>query len=397
MSLWRSSDLFATLLFGWTAECATSCLLPTLDLGTRWDAISTLLNVSGALFTGLASGIATQRNSAALARLIPCFQGGFVGVWTSFAFMAEHGAEIAWESPTRFRRAASYMAASLACGLGANWVGFRLGRDVAALGGAAVRIAASSWLPRLLAAVVVGCVARAFLSLSGLPSFPKGWVSDPANPQFRGMKEVQSLHRDWKEILTGLAYATLAVLSGDHIGGWPGYADTLLPWSTLRCNFVALAFVVGAFYLKEIHPELIRNVVFIKLVSSYSGAVSAFGGTCDETVQLLVARRGGLAAVNLLANSGVALLAAWLLHLHHSRYRRLELAATKISKLVRQRSARKQLCAARNLPRFRLLISAAFLWSGMSCSGCTRTSSWSRGSPVPSPQGRRRRSPWSRP
>ena len=191
-----------------------SCLLPTLDLGTRWDAISTLLNVTGALFTGLASGIATQRNSAALARLIPCFQGGFVGVWTSFAFMAEHGAEIAWESPTRFRRAASYMAASLACGLGANWVGFRLGRDVAALGGAAVRIAASSWLPRLLAAVVVGCVARAFLSLSGLPRFPKGWVSDPANPQFRGMKEVQSLHRDWKEILTGLAYATLAVVTG---------------------------------------------------------------------------------------------------------------------------------------------------------------------------------------
>ena len=250
----------------------------------------------------------------------------------------------------------------------------------------------------------------------GLPRFPKGWVSDPANPQFRGMKEVQSLHRDWKEILTGLAYATLAVVTGvvmpltgvampltgvvvagDHIGGWPGYAETLLPWSTLRCNFVALAFVVGAFYLKEIHPELIRNVVFIKLVSSYSGAVSAFGGTCDETVQLLVARRGGLAAVNLLANSGVALLAAWLLHLHHSRYRRLELAATKISKLVRQRSARKQLCAARNLPRFRLLISAAFLWTGMSCSGCTRTSSWSRSSPAPSPPGRRRRSPSSRP
>ena len=376
MSLWRSSDLFATLLFGWTAECATSCLLPTLDLGTRWDAISTLLNVTGALFTGLASGIATQRNSAALARLIPCFQGGFVGVWTSFAFMAEHGAEIAWESPTRFRRAASYMAASLACGLGANWVGFRLGRDVAALGGAAVRIAASSWLPRLLAAVVVGCVARAFLSLSGLPRFPKGWVSDPANPQFRGMKEVQSLHRDWKEILTGLAYATLAVVTGvvmpltgvampltgvvvagDHIGGWPGYAETLLPWSTLRCNFVALAFVVGAFYLKEIHPELIRNVVFIKLVSSYSGAVSAFGGTCDETVQLLVARRGGLAAVNLLANSGVALLAAWLLHLHHSRYRRLELAATKISKLVRQRSARKQLHELQRLHSDKQLVS----------------------------------------
>ena len=74
-------------------------------------------------------------------------------------------------------------------------------------------------------------------------------------------------------------------------------------------------------------------------------------------MQLLVARRGGLAAVNLLANSGVALLAAWLLHLHHSRYRRLELAATKISKLVRQRSARKQLHELQRLHSDKQLVS----------------------------------------
>ena len=103
-----------------------------------------------------------------------------------------------------------------------------------------------------------------------------------------------------------------------------------------------------------------------KLVSSYSGAVSAFGGTCDETVQLLVARRGGLAAVNLLANSGVALLAAWLLHLHHSRYRRLELAATKISKLVRQRSARKQLHELQRLHSDKQLVSRLSGWPASS-------------------------------
>jgi fluoride ion exporter CrcB/FEX len=189
MGLFESSDLFASLLFGWTAECATNCLVPGLQLGSL-DVISTLLNVTGAFLSGVASGAAQRHaSSAALARLVPCFQNGFVGVWTSFAFMAEHSAEISYDTPTRFRRGVTYVLSTVACGLAGNWAGVRLGRDY--LGAAILRLATSQWLPRAMVALVIGCVTRAFLSLTGLAIFPRGFVSDPTNPQFVGMKELQ--------------------------------------------------------------------------------------------------------------------------------------------------------------------------------------------------------------
>ena len=107
--------------------------------------------------------------------------------------------------------------------------------------------------------------------------------------------------------------------SGDYIGGWPHYGSkpslltALVPWQTLRCNAAALAVVVAAFYIKEAYPQLIRNVFFVKCVSSYTGALSAFAGTADETVQLLIARSAsgtvalasvGWGVLNLALNGG---------------------------------------------------------------------------------------------
>ena len=345
--LFRSNDLFATLLFGWAAECATSCLLPPLSwAGT--DLTNEALNLSGALLAGLASGVAQGHGAVnvALLRLVPLFQGGFVGVWTSFAVMAEHAAEIAYNRQSGgpgIRSGVLYLLANMVGGVGCNWLGFRLGRDTVALGNAAARLSASLWLPRVLAAVTVGCVARALLSLSGLAIFPRGFVSDPTNPAFAGMEEVQSSSRDWKEIGGGLLLTTCAIASGDFIGGWPGYVESLMPWSTLRCNIFALAVVSAAFYIKEARPQLIRNVLFTKLVSSFTGALSAFGGTCNDAVQLLLARQGKVAGLHLAANIGAALLSGGLLLTHHVRYRSLERAASKIARCFRRKSARRML------------------------------------------------------
>lgn len=406
LRLFQSSDLFATLLFGWTAECTTNCLVPSIEgllgITASWDVTSTLLNISGALLTGLASSalnVAGPQHAALLERLVPCFQGGFIGVWTSFSFMAEHSAEIAWEAPTRLsrlKRGATYVVSSLLGGLACNWLGFRLGHT-AALKAAIVRVFASPWLPRAMLAVVVGCVGRAFLSLSGLAIFPRGFVSDPTNPSFLGMKELQSSHRDWKEITVGLGFATLAMWSGDHIGGWPNYGGkpsvltALLPWQTLRCNAAALAVVVGAFYIKEDRPQLIRNVFFIKCVSSYSGALSAFAGTADETVQLLIARSGsgmalasiGWGIMNLALNGGLAMVASWMLLAHHLRYRQLEYAATKISKLIRQRSARRQLSELQRLHSNKALAEQVTTPSGGGSEEKDGGAEEAAGSPVP--------------
>jgi hypothetical protein len=79
------------------------------------------------------------------------------------------------------------------------------------------------------------------------------------------------------------------------------------------------------------------------------GALSAFGGVCEETVSLVLSNRRSAALLHVVANSTVALLASLLLLAHHSRYRRLERAASTISKLVRRRSARKQLAELRRL------------------------------------------------
>jgi len=184
------SGVFATVVFGWTAECATNCLLPNPAFACRWDVVSTFLNVTGAMLSGIASGaVRANPSSAALGRLVSCFQGGYVGIWTSFAFMAEHGAELAYEQPRRFRRAVTYVVSSVSCGLVGNYIGVFLGREY--LSAVALRIASSQWLPKAMVAVVVGCVARAFLSLTGSPVFPRGFVSDPTNPEFAGVKEVQ--------------------------------------------------------------------------------------------------------------------------------------------------------------------------------------------------------------
>jgi hypothetical protein len=103
--------------------------------------------------------------------------------------MAEHSAELAYEQPQRFRRAVAYVVSSVACGLAGSYVGVFLGRCY--LDAVALRLASSQWLPKAMVVVVVGCVARAFLSLTGSPIFPRGFVSDPTNPEFVGMKEVQ--------------------------------------------------------------------------------------------------------------------------------------------------------------------------------------------------------------
>ena len=89
------------------------------------------------------------------------------------------------------------------------------------------------------------------------------------------------------------------------------------------------------------------------------GGLSAFGGVCDETISLILSKHRRAAVLYVAANGAVALLASLLLLAHHSRFRRLERAASTISKLVRQRSARKQLAELRRLSSNKELLTKA--------------------------------------
>ena len=348
--LW-GSDLAATVLFSWAAECATNCIVPSWQWRSH-DLTSTALNLSGALLAGLASGVAhAHATYSPTVRLAGLFQGGFVGIWTNFAFLSEHGAELAWggaqEKPA-FSQGAAFLLTSLAGGLGCNWLGFRLGRGSAGLGALATRLSTGLALPRALVALVAACVLRAFLSATGSPLFPRGFVADPTNPEFQGL--ATHAFRDWKELVVGLGFAALAIVTGDRVGALFGASvSSGVPWATTVCNTLALAVVAVSYYIKESFPQLVRNVLFVKLLSSFCGGLSAFGGTCDEVVGLLQGCHHRSAALHLGTAALSSLLFCRLLLAHHVRFRVLESAATKIATLFRRRSARRRLALLRTV------------------------------------------------
>jgi hypothetical protein len=139
------------------------------------------------------------------------------GAWTNFAFIAEHGAELAWSalsssslspsSPKLPRhiyaicmgRAVAYFLATLLGGVSCSWVGFRVGASSSAQVSTVVqRLSSSSGgglLPLTLVTVVSGCAVRACLSATGWGCFPRGFVSDPTNPDFVTKDVRRSQHK----------------------------------------------------------------------------------------------------------------------------------------------------------------------------------------------------------
>jgi hypothetical protein len=174
----------------------------------------------------------------------------------------------------------------------------------------------------------------------------------------------------------------LAVCVGDVVGGWPRYpavAAGQVALSTFRCNLAAVAIMCGCYFAKEARPQLARNVLFVKMISAFCGALSCFGVVTEQLRGLLsgshyraavvralslslslslflvvlsapayvYARAGGSwfdcslshtyihqpanLQVHVGLNGGAALAATSLLLAHHRRYRVLETAATRIA------------------------------------------------------------------
>ena len=89
----------------------------------------------------------------------------------------------------------------------------------------------------------------------------------------------------------------------DHAAGFPDYrSHDSVEWGTWRCNVVALVILSGS--LCGVLP---KHHFVSKMSGSFCGALSAFGGTADESVRLIRHGRYDEFVLNLGANVAAVL------------------------------------------------------------------------------------------
>ena len=82
-----------TLAWGCVAECIVSILCPVSIVGVL-DLSATALNVIGPFIAGVVHAFDESLNDTRWHRYCAAFQAGFVGVFTSYTFMAEQSATL---------------------------------------------------------------------------------------------------------------------------------------------------------------------------------------------------------------------------------------------------------------------------------------------------------------
>ena len=102
-----------TLAWGCVAECIVSILCPVSIVGVL-DLSATALNVIGPFIAGVVHAFDESLNDTRWHRYCAAFQAGFVGVFTSYTFMAEQSATLTASHGLLYGGA--YVVASMAAG-----------------------------------------------------------------------------------------------------------------------------------------------------------------------------------------------------------------------------------------------------------------------------------------
>lgn len=103
-------------------------------------------------------------------------------------------------------------------------------------------------------------------------------------------------------------YATCALLLADHAAGFPGYrSHESVEWGTWRCNIAALVILSC-----DRCGMLPAHHFTTKLTGSFCGALSAFGGTTDDSVRLMRLGRLDKCALNICVNVATVLVCLWI-------------------------------------------------------------------------------------
>ena len=315
----HDSDIAWTLLFGWTAECLNTCWTPVVVSGSNLDATMIAVNLGGAALSGIALGVEEHAQSDATQRRVAnLFRGGFIGVFTNLAWFLEQSFAIATNEESdqtglfastglplpefvlqsRAAHAVCFIVTLFVLGSLTNFAGYHLGASVfgplCEMHDAVVPQRSSKsrmgdsltrFLPPLMAGYILTCLGQALVYPDTVP--PNGTMYDGD-------------YGLWKELTSGLMYATCALLLADHVAGFPDYGshDTI-EWATWRCNLTALAILSC-----DLCGLLPTHHFVTKMTGSFCGALSAFGSTSDETVQLFRNGRRNESLLNLAVNAG---------------------------------------------------------------------------------------------
>ena len=312
-----SPDLLHTLAWGALAESLTSVCCPIVTTG-EIDISATALNISGAFFAGVTFSLQTSAGNTRLHATCIAFQAGFIGVFTSFTFLAEQAARLAGGEHPSYAAAMGYIILVFAAQLMA------FAAAIALLNRFTLPSVPSMLTkPRgLMGLVAVICIWVLFS--------PAGAVSDPLQIDAPHLA-MASKAGDVLQLGAGLLFQAAGLWVSLHLSGssQPSMLAqrTVILWGPLRCNIMATslllavraspcdAFVAARNGEALSCSQLVTSLV-AKLCSSACGAISVSGGLSPAIWSLWLGggkRRRLKSALNLAIHTYLAFLIGWAL------------------------------------------------------------------------------------
>ncbi|CAH0491051.1 unnamed protein product [Peronospora farinosa] len=269
-SLCRIDEEFLwLLLLAAVAECVTTCFMPGYTLYT-WglNVDGTVLNWIGPFLDGLSYGYEDYSKGSETSLVCVQFRSAFLGVLTSYSFMADHAGDLSSHS---FAAGPLYICVSIGGGCGC----FCLGKQVAA---ASCTHPVTATVSR-----VVGTMKNRPSLMTSLVTFvgvttlraalgAHGFVRDPKDPQFIGQVQVA----DGEELVLGMLMSCSAVLLSN-------YVSSVLAGFTYQLSLLS-------------STRVTKNLLALKFVSSFCGSLSVFSGAVSIISRLWLAgnRRSAL-------------------------------------------------------------------------------------------------------
>ncbi|KAG6967611.1 hypothetical protein JG688_00006218 [Phytophthora aleatoria] len=310
------------LLLAAVSECVTTCFTPGYTLRS-WglNVGGTALNWIGPFLDGVTYGYEDRLKGAEVSLACVQFRSAFLGVFTSYSFMADHAGDL---SGSTFAAGPIYVCASILGGCGCFYLGKQA---VAAAWTNPMTVRASRAVNRMKNKPSLVTSLVAFVGVTTLRAAlgPHGFVRDPNDPQFIGPLQVA----DGEELVLGILMSCSAVLLSNYVCAFfPPEPPQLrnaasrsggpfIDWGCLCCNFLASVLAGLAYQLSRISPtELTNNLLTLKFVSSFCGSLSVFSGAVSIISRLWLAGNRHSALWNLALQLLVGLLVMPYLYKH---------------------------------------------------------------------------------
>lgn len=310
------------LLLAAVSECVTTCFMPDYTLRS-WglNLGGTALNWIGPFLDGLTYGYEERIKGADVSLACVQFRSAFLGVFTSYSFMADHAGDLSGSS---FAAGPVYVCASILGGCGCFYLGKQA---VAVMWTNPITVRVSQAVNRMENKPSLVTISVAFVGVTTLIAAlgPHGFVRDPNDPQFIGPLQVA----DGEELVLGILMSCSAVLLSNYVCAFfpleppqlryaaSSNGGPFIDWGCLCCNFLASVLAGSAYQLSRISPtELTNNLLTLKFVSSFCGSLSVFSGAVSIVSRLWLAGNRYSALWNLALQLLVGLLVMPYLYKH---------------------------------------------------------------------------------